>query len=408
MGDLRIALPGVVPIALVVGAMMLSAEDMGRTVMILTSCVGLCGFMAYLVIAEAPAKEGEPRQSILQRFLAGTPRKSPCSRSGDDDHGESGLDETDDSIRDLVDKFRLEVAELRDSSKLLKHLHRKLRGDDPVAQGAAIVAFNRGLLNSILLFMQHLPSEDKLRMAVSANIVNEILSKTAVRLKIFDNNDHLKNIIDHVILTVKSKAFPQSPQKATTDTTRVVCNDSKNPEGNHESIFLPPTRDVPNDVFPSYGFKLVMSVGLLCADSREAQTKTGDRGAIRVVVDVLRTYGSVSEDVVKWCCWSLIHLTFDHPPNKRELYQIGGIVHVIDSLQHFPKSVPVFEQALGLIINVLVYDSHTKMNQSQVRQAALANNIFNVLQNAQKEFKINESIQGMINQIFQILISDWS
>ena len=407
MGDLRTALPGVVPIALVVGVMMLSAEDMSRTAMILASCVGLCGFMAYLAIAEAPAKEGEPRQSILQRFLAGTPRKSMCLRSGDGDLVESELDNSDESVRDLVDKFRIEAAELRDSTKLLRHLHTKLRGDGPAAHGAAIVAFERGLLNSLFSFMQHLSSDDKHRMAVSANIVNELLSKNAVRLKIFDNNDHsCKNIIDHVISTVKCKAFPQSPQKATTETTQVVCNVSK-ADDNHESL-LPPSRDVPNDIFPSYGYKLVMAVGLLCADSREAQTKTGDRGAIKVVVDILRTYGYMSADVVKWCCWSLIHLTFDHPPNKRELYQIGGIVHVIDSLQHFPKSVPVFEQALGLIINVLVYDSHTKMNQSQVRQAALANNIFNVLQNAQKEFKINESIQGMINQIFQILITDWS
>ena len=63
---------------------------MGRTAytaMILTSCVGLCGFM-------------------IQRFLAGTPRKSMCLRSGEEDLVESELDNSDESVRVSITKFR--------------------------------------------------------------------------------------------------------------------------------------------------------------------------------------------------------------------------------------------------------------------------------------------------------------
>lgn len=387
---------------LVVGVMMLSAEGMGRSAMILASCVGMTGLLAYVAVVEVPGKQGEPRQSILQRFLHGPPSASSASRGAEQF--------ANDSVKELVDKFRLEMAEVRDSILLLTHICRRVRGGGKEAQAAAKSAFELGLLESSLLFLQQLEPDDK-RIPLAADIINELVSKDAIRKTILAEDDHLKNILDGLLIAIQDLAKPTPKEAAEARPEREESGKEKmkeKEEEDEEGSLCPPPKKIANALFPVYGYKLIMAVGLLCMDDREAQTLAGDRGTIKVVGDVFQHYGPQSAEVVKWCCWTMIHLTYDHPPNKREFYQRGGIVQVVDALKQHASSNLVYEQALGLIINVLIYDSQTKMNQSQARQAALASNIFEVLQRAQKEFKSQDAIQAMITQILQILIQDWS
>jgi hypothetical protein len=269
-----------------------------------------------------------------------------------------------------------------------------------------------GLLESSLLFLQQLSTEDK-RIPIAIDIINELLSKDAIKSNICSSHDHLKNIIDGLVVAAQDQATPPdtttSPPVGNEGTDSNISLKSQTQEKDDtEAFFVPEPKKIPNTLFPEYGYKLIMSIGMLCADNRDAQTMSGDRGAIKVVTDIFQVYGPVSVEVVKWCCWCLIHLTFNHPPNKREFYQRGGLTCIIDSLKRHFNSAAVYEQALGLVINILVYDNQTKMNQSQARQAALACNIFEVLQRGQKQFKGNDSIQAMINQVLQILITDWS
>jgi len=382
------SLPGVIPVILVVGVMMLSAESMGRSAMILVGCMGVTGLLAYVAVVEAPRREGEPRQSILQRFLQGP----PASREEDSLSTES--------VKELVDRFRLEMTEVRDSIQLLTEIYRRIRGSSADAQAAAKSAFDLGLFESSLLFLQTLEPDDK-RIPLAADVVNELLSKEAIRSAIVSEEEHLKTILDGLLVAVQDLATPPSVDGKKKQAAEKLDEDD-------ESSLLPPEKKIPNPVFPIYGYKLLMAIGLLCGDNRDAQTMAGDRGALKLIVGSFQTYGAISADVAKWCCWTSIHLTYDHPPNKREFYQRGGLVQLVDALKIHAKSTAVYEQALGLMINILVHDGQTKMNQSQARQAVLAANVFEVLQRAQKEFKSNEAIQAMINQVLQILIQDWS
>lgn len=198
-------------------------------------------------------------------------------------------------------------------------------------------------------------------------------------------------------------------------------------------------KKLPNEQFPGYGSKFIMAVVSLSMDNLAGQTIMGDRGAIPIVIDVLRTYG-FSPDVTKWCCAALFvsftfaflfsttymppttlppnctntpprllqNITFEHPPNKREVYVKGGLVLAIDALKRHPKSPDVYQQCLALIVSILQIDPHTKMNQSKTRHTALAANIVEALQDGKREFKAHKTIIAMMDQIDQILIMDWS
>lgn len=395
-------LPGVFPVIIVVTIMLLSAEDMSRPAMILVACVGMCGFMVYIAVADAPTKPGETKQTILQRFVSG---------SNDENRNVASTTKQTsfamDSVTELVHKFRLEFLEAQDSLRMLTQLYRRIRGTEKGAAKAAKEAYDLGLLNYALVFIQKLTVDDK-RIIVSADIVNEMLSKKDIRSDICASDHHLKEVMDSLILTLKDLITP--PRSATSADDKIETgNDASNAlSDEHEYPLLPRPKTIPNKQFPDYGYKLIMAVGLLCMDSQVAQTMLGDRGAIETLVSALQIYGRLSAEVLTWCCWTMINITYDHPPNKRDFYQRGGLVLVIDGLKHHAKSPQVYEQGLGMIINILIPDGHTKMNQAQARQSALACNIFEVLESSQKEFKGNESLQAMSNQIMQILVSDFA
>jgi hypothetical protein len=393
---------GFVPVFVGLVGLLLWAESMGRSAMILAVCMSVTGFLAYIAIAEVPTKPGQPRQSILQRFLAVT-----LGGGGEVvllDRGSSAQTQmySSDPLSDLVEKFRWEMTDARDSLLMLSQMLRRIRKTDPRAEQVAKDAHSLGLMKCVLVFSQNVPVDDP-RIPICADIVNEMLAKKTVRKTVCSDESQLRDMVDCLLVVLKDAVSPprvQNQDEGDND------GDAVDEEG--KKLLMPAPKKIPNECFNSYGYKLIMAVGMLGMDNREAQSTLGDRGAFGIVLGAMQTYGPLSEDVVKWGCWSLIHLTFDHPPNKRECHQRGGLTLVIDALKQHSKSAAVFEQALGIIISILIPDSQTKMNQSQARQAALAHNIFDVLQKSQKEFKENEHIQAMINQILQILITDWS
>jgi len=146
---------------------------------------------------------------------------------------------------------------------------------------------------------------------------------------------------------------------------------------------------------------------MLGADHVQAQTRLGDRGAIALVVRCLQAARS-SGQMSKWCLWSLIHMTFNHPPNKREFFIQGGLGHTMEALKQHPKQLDLYQQGLALIATIIATDSNTKMNLSKARETCLANGVFEMLQSAKKEFPAQREVQAMIKQIFDQLMADWS
>ena len=167
------------------------------------------------------------------------------------------------------------------------------------------------------------------------------------------------------------------------------------------------TVPLPNKFFLKYGHKFIMALGMVGADHVQAQTRLGDRGAIALVVRCLQA-AKTSGQMSKWCLWSLIHMTFNHPPNKREFFIQGGLGHTMEALKQHPKQLDLHQQGLALIATIIATDSNTKMNLSKARETCLANGVFEMLQGAKKEFPAQREVQAMIKQIFDQLMADWS
>jgi hypothetical protein len=103
------------------------------------------------------------------------------------------------------------------------------------------------------------------------------------------------------------------------------------------------------------------------------------------------------------------HLSFNHPPNKCEVIQRGGIPLTINVLTHFSSSRDIVQQALAVLFNLLTEDNRTKVNMSSVRQMALTAGIIDIIQAIEKKHgRENQGIKGLCQGILNSLITEWS
>ena len=116
-------------------------------------------------------------------------------------------------------------------------------------------------------------------------------------------------------------------------------------------------------------------------------------------------YGTLMCDYV--LC-SMQHLTFNHPPNKREVVQRGGIPIVTRILTSFIDREDIVQQALALILNLVADDFQTKISLSDVRQMALTHGIVDITQEAEKRYRGNQNLQRLCKAILDALIKEWS
>ena len=205
-------------------------------------------------------------------------------------------------------------------------------------------------------------------------------------------------------------------------------------------FFLPPDSRV--NAFDTYGYKFLMSIGLLAMDCESLKNRIGDKGGIALVLKCLK--GTIHQpQFCKWCCWTLIvswrfyaysvfiswivfssyhsaltvtachspahskNLVEMHPPNKREFVVQGGILIVILALRDHSEKIEVCQQGLVLLFYILSNDPKTKMSLTGARQMALTHGVVEVVQSAQRKFKSPE-VQATATGILEILISDWA
>lgn len=158
--------------------------------------------------------------------------------------------------------------------------------------------------------------------------------------------------------------------------------------------------------FAASGYKYVMLLGFLSMDcdvSQSAQTVVGDRGGVQVVLDYLSYFYAKRVEYVKWCSWSLIHITYASPPNKLEFVQYGGIMTEIRCLRHYTEAAKraqkegqpttgvaladaaAYYQVLGLLCSVLAHDGQAKLNLAHVRQLVLSEGIVDLTDSVLKQ-----------------------
>jgi len=152
-----------------------------------------------------------------------------------------------------------------------------------------------------------------------------------------------------------------------------------------------------------------MTMGLICCDCTTAQSRIGDKNAIQSILNFSFEKKSIhSSLLVKWGLWSLLQMTFNHPPNKFDFYHIGGINQVVNALQQHQDDPNIILQGLGLLLNTIIDDPHTKISLSQARQAVLNSGIVDLLQCIEIKYKNRQDIISMSHQLSSLIMNTWS
>jgi len=373
-----------------------------KTFMILCGAMSFSGMLIHMATKEYPTRDGASKSTILERLLAaatGTP-----------------IEDENQSMSDLVTKFRLETNNIQQSHLLLLNIRKTLTTKGP----AAVEAVKLGLIKFALLFAQEKSTMDK-RIPAALDVITVLLSRPEACKLICDDDASLKDAIDMLLQSVKEHMKTDAEldaviaaesgaqgDKANASTESVSGSGSNASSidfdfSDHSEHAVP----IPNKYFLKFGHKFIMALGMLGADHVVAQTRLGDRGAVALLVRCLQACKS-SGQMAKWCLWSLIHITFNHPPNKREFFIQGGLAHTMAALKQHPQQLDLHQQGLALIATIIATDSNTKMNLSKARETCLANGVFEMLQSAKKEFPDQKEVQAMIKQIFDALMADWS
>ncbi len=157
---------------------------------------------------------------------------------------------------------------------------------------------------------------------------------------------------------------------------------------------------------------------------------------------------------MKWCCWSLIvslhcaflllkilfiyycklylcyqHITYGHPPNKVEFVHYSGINHILSVLKHHVNLIShstevnsevvehadsmCYYQAIGLLYNIVLVDSHAKINLANIRQLILHEGIVDIVNTIQHAYPLvgteeHQALHSAISSLLEVIMTDWS
>ena len=334
-------------------------------------------------------------------------RQSTCK---DADGGDSRHLFDNVSLDDIIDKIRLKLTEANETVQILNFLRKRIHKNKKVAVDLA--AKNDRIVYFILKVMEELNGEDE-RVLAGIDVINELLhvqdAKDIILSTTSKSMDTIKyDIIDPLVAKIK-ELVAQNRVRFTRDEYDADLDDISlklNLETRDEAASS--LSGSKKQCFTAYGYKFVMALGLLAMDHPGLQTIIGDRGGIEVTVRFMDEYYQSFPTLAKWSCWSLIHITLQHPPNKRELANRNGIETIINALKHNPEKSDLHSQAYMLLVNVLSNDNKTKMSLAKARQLALTNGLVDVIQSAQRTFVKVDDIQSSTKFILDLLIADWS
>lgn len=80
----------------------------------------------------------------------------------------------------------------------------------------------------------------------------------------------------------------------------------------------------------------------------------------------------------------------------------------MDALKLHPKDVEINRQGFALLFNIINHDPQTKYSLAQARQAVLVNGMVDIVENANKEFRMIKDIRITGKGILDLIIQNWS
>lgn len=308
-----------------------------------------------------------------------------------------------ESIGTFTADLALCISNAEDVFTILSALRKRLHNNP----NGALEAAKTNLLKYAYTSIRGISPEDK-RVPVAIDVVNEILHQPDARRIIIQEEQGLKNLIDDMLSITKDMistsniCFEQD-----SGVIRELDDDESLESFIHEEDSKRKAGMGEDSCFLTYGYKAIISIGLICSDSASVQTLVADRGGVEVVIMCLKSQYKIKMFAV-WCIWTAINIVLQHPPNKREFYMHGVLPMALAALKYHALEKDVYEQGLALVYCLLVNDPSRKYNITNARTQALANGLIDVLQHAKKQFKTSKEILMTTKAIEDEILKDWS
>ena len=197
--------------------------------------------------------------------------------------------------------FQTDAQDVNDSYLLLTTLKKKLRK----SQVALLEAASMGLVKTSANFVKGACTDDK-RIIPALDVINTILSNPNACSIVRGLEAECKEVADSLVEAITTHMRPENElelsggKKSEVETkTDELLNGSGGNGDDDEDVdfdFSDKVIKKPlNKFFYSYGFKIMMALGLLSADETKVQTMIGDRGT-RVAVRTSYQVGELVHD----------------------------------------------------------------------------------------------------------------
>eukprot|EP00977_Amphora_coffeiformis_P001799 scaffold353_cov185-Amphora_coffeaeformis.AAC.27 len=132
-------------------------------------------------------------------------------------------------------------------------------------------------------------------------------------------------------------------------------------------------------------------------DSDLAQLVAGE-GGIEVIMNAARWY-RCHDELCGWALWALFILCFEYPPNKTVFVKGDGVPLTIDIMRNCRESLEVARHGVALIFDLMRENPETRLDVWQIRKAALAAGLHDVLVKAMEEHTDTMDIMMMGSEI---------
>lgn len=426
-----------VPILCMLGYMLMH-EELSAVAIVLTMCLALTGLMVYFAFSEKVVNDRKNRVNVqdVKKFQA-------------------------ESIEETCERLQLDVLEAQESLNVLYYLKKAITADKSKGD-LAVRAVECGAVQQTVLLMLNNGHCDE-RDVACIELLNEIIAIRKARNRLFATEADLRDVIDGFVeyCTIAMGNEQHDVATAETDDSNFL-NHHRRPKKEQENGVLTLMKDVTgvskdNDTSVKDSTtlleqarlrqlcraKALVTLGLMCDECSDAQTRIADRRGVTLLVGLLereviacskatKTIGNTNDNagvagsearsgtgnsrqvertsmsVCKWACWCLFNLTLDHPPNKFDFYHANGIRIVIDVLKAHVGCVDVHRQGLALLLSMISPDTYAKFSMAQARQMMMANGLVDLVESNKLAFRLEKDITLTSRALMNHLAIDYS
>jgi hypothetical protein len=275
-----------------------------------------------------------------------------------------------DTIDILVVKFR-SADSSSEAAVVLRALRKRIRCE----KSDGVKAMELLLPRYVMMRMESRAQEDT--PPLYFDVLNELYHIEGARAVLVQNKAFMKECVDNFLVIIKdlmdqSSVFQKMNHSKEDDD---VFDFDRAAEGKVLEAGSTGRAGVDNEsghvsqdsCFESYGHKALMVLGQLALSCEAAQTRIVDRGGLKLLFSCIKCFRG--EAMAKWGMYASIHLSFNHPANKREIVDLDGLKLVTDALRAHSDSLEVTQQGLHLLFSIVSPDPRARMHLATVREA---------------------------------------